>query len=181
MVAEPRRTEQGLKIQQPRVEGSRIEGGPRDQSSGIAFGTPSIRGQTLAQDVNQAPGASRQNPIGSGRPMCVVTPPPLCMCSRQLLLAEGISQKLTIARCVWAVIGEHSETDLSECSGAVQECRHFAVYIGWDWSQEHVCQWSCSLGQLGRLPSDEPRSAPSCRHCASSPFGRRCCHPLLFF
>ena len=48
-----------------------------DQSSSVAFGTPSIRCQTFGEDVKQAPGASQQNPIGS--------------CSRQLLAESGPS------------------------------------------------------------------------------------------
>ena len=149
------------------VEGSRISrGGPRDQSSGVAFGRhPAF--------------------VLLERPVCVVTSLPLCVCSRQLLAVSGPSFSCSEFRrdsrsCGVAVSGEHSENRFVRVFRGRPGCRHFAGCIGWVWSQEgHACQWSCSLGQLGRFPPHDPFSAPSCRHCVSSLFGRRCCCPLL--
>ena len=56
--------------------------------------------------------------------------------------------------------GEHSENRFIRVFRGRSGCRH--------WSQEgHACQWSCSLGQLGRLLPRDPRSTPSCHHHAS--------------
>ena len=53
-------------------------------------------------------------------------------------------------RAVWQCLANILRTDLSECPGAVQDAAT-VPYIGWARSQEgHACQWSCSLGQLGR-------------------------------
>ena len=115
-----------------RVQDSQRE--PRDQSSGVAFGTPSIRGQTFGEDVNQAPGASRQNPTGSGRPVCVVTPPPLCMCANYLLRVVRPSAAVNFAethdRAVWQCLANILRIDLSECSGAVQDAATLPFTLG---------------------------------------------------
>ena len=93
-----------------------------------------------------------------------------CACARANYLLRVVRPSAAVNfaethdRAVWQCLANILRTDLSECSG--EGCRHVAVYIGWAWSQEgHACQWSCSLGQLGRLPPHDPRSAPFCRYC----------------
>ena len=107
-----------------------------------------------------------------------------CACARANYLLRVVRPSAAVNfaethdRAVWQCLGEHSENRFVRVFRGRSRCRHFAVYIGWAWSQEgHACQWSCSLGQLGRLLPHDPRSAPSCRHCASSSLGRSCCHP----
>ena len=98
-------------------------GAARDQSSGVASGHPPFVCQTFGEDVNQAPGASRQKKISMESHFWVGTSPPLCVCSRRLLAESRPSAAVNFAethdRAVWQCLANILRTDLSECSGAV--------------------------------------------------------------
>ena len=104
-----------------------------------------------------------------------------CACSRANYLLRVVRPTASVNfaethdRAVW-----QSENRFFRVFRGRSGCRQCAVCIGWAWSQEgHACQWSCSLGQLGRLPPHDPCSAPSCRHCALHHWERAAVTPCL--
>ena len=99
------------------------------------------------------------SPLGSGRPVCVVTSPPLCVCSRQLLVESGPSFNCSEFRrdsrsCGVAVSGEHSENRFVRVFRGRSECRHFAVCIGWAWSSRRPrVSVVLLIGPVGQIAS----------------------------